>query len=108
MPAINPADLTAEQISELAAARATAAAVKAAHVPEAVTNLAFRKALRAANQMTNFKTHFNGLTETEQEEWLFAPLIRRDSAILEAARVALNRTQAQRDALLRAAAEFDK
>ncbi len=84
----------------------TAAAARATYVPPVVSNFQFRKALRAAGFGTNFKNYVLGLDDTGQEYWQFAPRIKRSSAEVEAARVALSRTQAQIDTIFRSAATF--
>lgn len=78
----------------------------AAYVPPSITNFQFRKALRNSSKAAAFKTYYSGLTEAEQEEWLFMPLIYRDSAMVAAAATALSVTNNQLDTLFRNAANL--
>ena len=71
--------------------------------PKSVTNLQFRKALRASNRMAAFKTYYAGLTEVAQEEWQFAAVIIRDSPMVAAVQAHFSLSDAQIDDLFRAA-----
>lgn len=75
-------------------------------VPLQVSNFQFRAALRASGRAAAFKTYYNSLAEDAQEEWQFRPAIDRNSAMVEAARVALGVTNNQLNTLFQTAASL--
>lgn len=76
-------------------------------VPQAVTRYQFLAAIRNTNRASDLKTHIQGLTEAQQEPWLNRRMIFRNSAMIEAARVALGVTNNAVDNLFRNAADVE-
>lgn len=74
-------------------------------VPTSVTNYQFRAAVRASGKAAAFKAHHSGLSEAAQEEWSMAR-IRRNSDMVEVARVAFNVTNGAIDTLFRNATGY--
>lgn len=74
--------------------------------PPWVTNLQFRQAVRdlGAGPTTTFRNYILGLDEDARENWNLAQRIYRNSAMVDAARVTLGRSEAEFDALFWAAA----
>ena len=73
-------------------------------VPQAVTPLQIRKALRAVGRATAMKNFIDAQTEDLREAWEYADEIKRLDPIVAAAAAQFGFTQAQVDALFRDAA----
>lgn len=76
-------------------------------LPVAVTRYQFLAAIRNSNRAADLKTHIQGLSEALQEPWLNRRLIFRNSAMIDAARVALSVTNNAVDNLFIAASQID-
>lgn len=77
---------------------------EASPVPLAVSPLQARKALRHVGLKAVVDAYVASLSDEEQEEWEYAPEIRRDHAVLNAGWEALGKTQPELDDLFRLAA----
>lgn len=100
--------MTTQEEADFDAQAAADVATTAALVPPVITNDQFRQALRNTSQATinAFKTYVAGASEDIQDYWQYRPFIRRNHPNVEAARVALGRTQAQIDTFFRNAAQI--
>lgn len=76
-------------------------------VPQLVTRYQFLAAIRNTNRAADLKAHIQGLSEALQEPWLNRRFIFRNSAMIEAARVALSVTNNAVDNLFIAASQID-
>jgi hypothetical protein len=70
-------------------------------VPESISPLQARKALRAVGLMDAVKAYVATLSEEEQEEWEYATEIRRNNHIIASGAAALEMTPEQIDDLFR-------
>lgn len=75
-------------------------------VPDAVTPLQMRKALRAAGLRPQVDTYLATLSEEAQEAWEYCVEVRRDDPFIADAADALGMTAEQRDDLFRLAASL--
>jgi len=73
-------------------------------VPQSVTPLQMRKALRAAGLKSAVDAALAAQSEELREEWEFASEVRRDNATLTAFAASLGQTSADLDALFQLAA----
>ena len=83
-----------------------AAPVIVASVPESVTPLQMRKALRQLGLKATVDAYIATLDEETVEEWEYALAIERGNATLQAAAIGLGMTEEQADDLLRLAASM--
>ena len=104
--------MTAEEEAAHDAYVATSAqakiAAQAAYVPPFIGNRQFRKALRDMSQATinAFVAYVAGASDDIKDYWQYEPRIFRNHPNVEAARVALSRTQANIDTFFRNAAKI--
>lgn len=91
------------EISDRSVRKAARQAAEAAYVPPFVRNYQFRKAMRDTSQATinAFKAYVAGASEDIQDYWQYEQIIRRNHPNVEAARVALGRTQGAIDTFFR-------
>jgi len=93
-------DMTSEEIAAFEASRAPGPAP----VPDAVTPLQMRKALRVAGLKTQADAYLSTLSEEAQEEWEFCISVEPKNRFIADAAKALGMTDDQRDDLFRLAA----
>ncbi|MDE0922366.1 hypothetical protein [Aurantimonas coralicida] len=72
-----------------------------ASVPDCMTPLQARKALRASGLHAEVKSFISNLSDEEREAWEYATSIERDNAVIEKGRLALQMTHEQIDDLFR-------
>ena len=75
-------------------------------VPQTITPLQARRALRAAGLLHAVSTWIAAQPDHVQEAWEYCVEVRRDNALIAGAQAALGLTEAQIDALFRSAAEI--
>ena len=96
--------------AEEQAAIDAAIAAQAATVPAMVTRHQFKRALKAANgnAIGNLNTWIQSLPEDDDSRLYFedSTVLKRSSSAIEAARIALSKTNAQIDAIFVSAATF--
>lgn len=76
-------------------------------VPPFVTRYQFLAAIRASGRAAALKTHIQGLTEAQQEQWTHRRLIFRNSPIVTAAASALGVANGAVDNLFIAASQIE-
>ena len=75
-------------------------------VPPVISNFQFRRQIRALGRVAAFRNYLNGLSDEEQEKWLFAPNIHRASPLVANAMAALSITANQMDNFFRDAGKI--
>lgn len=71
-----------------------------------ISTLQFRKALRALNRMTAFKTYFESLSDEQEDEWVYNPRVHIKSDKVKHMVETMNINAKQLQDLFNKAAEF--